>query len=720
MRKLLYTILALGFLTSSLMADLDVKYDATKYPRPVEKIEMPSLSDYHHQQMMKAKKDKSSLDLFRANIGVAFITQNNWYTLSGNATPIAYDPISGGTFISTNQLQLADGALLGTAFRMFYSTDLENWSGGDTLHVFEGPYWNMYPSIGIANVDESTNPGDVWYMITGRNLEYQVGINGINLQVKLGPEDDADVIAQSLGGPRTNNSPHQQNYGAFNVASHNVPGEEKIYFAGTLDPVDGLVDQYGYYGLLSFDMYNEDFGSRIVPEQWWTDKFREPGGISVSYNGPMSIDTDPSGNVYTGVDNFSSANPDFRLPGFSKSTDGGETWSEFNYCPQGVLDAWLQDNGLSNAVKIGLTAYTKDDMVVYGEDEVSYFAVRYLYEEPAPDSSVFVTVSILEFNYNGTAWSIRQITDMFDDFTEFEDQNFVDLSAAGNLRPAILYQNSTTTASLGARYGDTKQTFISDDNPIGWEVQASKTADGENIVVKWVEYTGIRELEDSVNVYLLRTNEQLIDDTLQARIGVLPTNDVHMSWRATDATSWNGKFNVTNDEVYYKFTWIPKVIPSVDNIPMVTNVTAHDIYGDDPDDDPSFIGFPYDMYQMWHNGFNQRTWVANVDGTQNAPEGNSIVNTVETNIEHNFAINNIFPNPASDKAQLTFTVEEASDVEINIHDGFGRVVKNIFNSSAAAGTQGFTFSTSELPSGAYYVTIIVGDKSATQILNVVK
>jgi len=56
MRKLLYTILALGFLTSSLMADLDVKYDATKYPRPVEKIEMPSLSDYHHQQMMKAKK----------------------------------------------------------------------------------------------------------------------------------------------------------------------------------------------------------------------------------------------------------------------------------------------------------------------------------------------------------------------------------------------------------------------------------------------------------------------------------------------------------------------------------------------------------------------------------------------------------------------------------------------------------------------------------------
>jgi hypothetical protein len=81
--------------------------------------------------------------------------------------------------------------------------------------------------------------------------------------------------------------------------------------------------------------------------------------------------------------------------------------------------------------------------------------------------------------------------------------------------------------------------------------------------------------------------------------------------------------------------------------------------------------------------------------------------------------NRVFPNPVADQFVLTYELEHADKVEINLLDMIGNKVTNLVNnaySDKGKYTYGFTASEFKLPAGTYLVSFNVGGKTATQKL----
>ncbi len=80
----------------------------------------------------------------------------------------------------------------------------------------------------------------------------------------------------------------------------------------------------------------------------------------------------------------------------------------------------------------------------------------------------------------------------------------------------------------------------------------------------------------------------------------------------------------------------------------------------------------------------------------------------------------VFPNPAKDNATLTFSLSNATEVNVTVVDAIGRTVANVTNGNLGAGVHNFTINTTDLAGGAYNVVISTDGGVATQRLTVVK
>lgn len=81
----------------------------------------------------------------------------------------------------------------------------------------------------------------------------------------------------------------------------------------------------------------------------------------------------------------------------------------------------------------------------------------------------------------------------------------------------------------------------------------------------------------------------------------------------------------------------------------------------------------------------------------------------------------VFPNPVSDEATVTLSLNGNTPVTITLNDVTGNIVSTIENGKTfGMGTHSFNINASELVSGVYYVTVRSGDYTNTIQLNVVK
>lgn len=78
----------------------------------------------------------------------------------------------------------------------------------------------------------------------------------------------------------------------------------------------------------------------------------------------------------------------------------------------------------------------------------------------------------------------------------------------------------------------------------------------------------------------------------------------------------------------------------------------------------------------------------------------------------------LFPNPAIDNSTIRFALEENENVKITLTDLNGRVVKEIANGQMAPGEHSIAFSTAELASGMYLVTVDKGTSKQVKKLSV--
>lgn len=85
------------------------------------------------------------------------------------------------------------------------------------------------------------------------------------------------------------------------------------------------------------------------------------------------------------------------------------------------------------------------------------------------------------------------------------------------------------------------------------------------------------------------------------------------------------------------------------------------------------------------------------------PVGSSIsdINTVPTA----FTLEQNYPNPFNPTTQIQFSLPQASEVTLNIHNSQGIQIKTLADTRLASGTHTFIFDASNLPSGVYFYTL---------------
>lgn len=78
------------------------------------------------------------------------------------------------------------------------------------------------------------------------------------------------------------------------------------------------------------------------------------------------------------------------------------------------------------------------------------------------------------------------------------------------------------------------------------------------------------------------------------------------------------------------------------------------------------------------------------------------------------------PNPISNDAEFSFNVSESGNVDINLYDMSGKLVKNLFTGSVNSGINTVKYNVSELTSGTYNYILKFGNNQFVQQIKVVK
>lgn len=118
---------------------------------------------------------------------------------------------------------------------------------------------------------------------------------------------------------------------------------------------------------------------------------------------------------------------------------------------------------------------------------------------------------------------------------------------------------------------------------------------------------------------------------------------------------------------------------------------------------------------IWPPTTSAITSLLNNNGVQTA-------SCASTSIDDNVtaAITSTYPNPASDMINVSFSLEEASDVQFEIYDVLGQVVVSTNVSQFNAGKNQLTIDTSMLSAGNYFIRITAnGNTYAPQKLMIV-
>ena len=188
------------------------------------------------------------------------------------------------------------------------------------------------------------------------------------------------------------------------------------------------------------------------------------------------------------------------IPGVSKSTDLGKTWSDFEIFPRSVLNNYL--TGLS--IDPTEVFIINRDFVPFAGGDYSF--VVSLYEDTSK--------SLIPF-----ASALHQIVELYKENGQF------------GLRPIA----NTTGFSL-------KYNGAAANNQMGDELMVTRTVDGSALLVKWVDF-----------VNAVNTNGDTVYNY---------TTDILASIRLKDSKKWSDPRDISESEIFDRITWIPNYIPN--------------------------------------------------------------------------------------------------------------------------------------------------------------
>jgi hypothetical protein len=442
------------------------------------------------------------------------------------------------------------------------------------------------------------------------------------------------------------------------AAANKVGNKEMFYNSSILTNQSGY--QYGAYGNSAFDMKAGDFLIQNIPPQWDVSVFRPSTDPTRSYNDQLYTDVDNQGGVYVGVKNMFADDINSRVPSVSKSVDGGLTWSAFDRMPKSLIENYIDVYG-GDAQRSGMVPYNSDGFVVWGPDNFSF-----LFRMAIGTSSNQYEFHIVEASKRNGAWGIRKVGD-------YSGYNLIAVTDEGD---QTNYKDSVSTSRLGN------------------ELQIVRTADSKYVIAKWVDYNG-----DT-----MRVMPPIIMNEVDT-IGIINTTDVFMAYRDVNNPDWSQTFNVTKTKDIDKCTFLPMVVRNLATIPLFSLASFRSQY-QDPNHPRN--QYPGAVWQLLYD-----TWQG-VGFTKVALDVNDVKE--ET---YNFNVNDIYPNPVSDAAEVSFNFDATSNVSIQVFDILGNKRADVINTILSQGMHGINIDVNDYESGNYYVRITVGGQSITKSMTVV-
>lgn len=626
----------------------------------------PAPMDYKINPMQVIDFDKVGLDEPQAVYRTITSVINGNFALFNYINPFTYDPSTQALILSlTNYSADNSGNLIGT-ISLFYS--LNNGVTWSSKTIFNRPgEVPVFPSVGVWNPSGSSNFSNLSFFVytpfarrdMSGNYPWQGGLFTISQ-----PSGNESVDFFYPG----NNSGYM--WWTTRVKTHTTNDGSFAYAVGMLRQAAEGSAQYGQYGYAMFSLNDYDFLNQGTPPQWALSKFRASTEVNSTYNSNILIDVDNEGAVYSAVLNYFKPNDqdaNSRVPGVSKSTDYGQTWSEFEPMPVSAFVDYAQSYGGIAPSNIALVSgpYYTNAFVVTGPDQYSFFT-RFLIWET---ENQIAGAHIVECFYQNGLWTVRKVSDFFGYAQYIADVAIGQQQAKDSLMVSFL----------------------------GQELQASLTADRQHIVVKWLDYV---DRLIAINPPLQLNPEQTIDTLL--------TNDVFLAYRPVNGYNWSEPFNATNDTIYNKCTFIPNPVPSLTNVPIV-QLNTRPIQYTDPNNPrnsyPRFIqqlvvDYPQDVVVTTAN----------------------LISTVEREetLSMPFQLLDATPNPVSDFIDLKFKLDRAMDIKLELIDLFGNTIETLYEGLASEGLHAVVLNTNKYPTGTYFYRLEGEGRLETKKLVIVR
>jgi len=688
MKRFFYTMLVMAVFPALLYSQGIFLNEAATTPKQNHKNESELL-----QILPEVSYDKQLTPLTQGKfkeIGITIdLIFNTYYS---GVTPFVYEPNSGTLiYVQTDRIRVqpagVDTAALTGIVVLYTSQDGgENWQ---THEIYR--QWGKVPtnaSIAVLNPDNETNPANFKYVISTRFFEL--------LRVTGQPDDYPPkgglfLLYEGMNFtyfefPETGPAPNHF-WSMTNMVASSAKNGYYFYAGGLLTPANNFV-QYGYYGFGYIGIDKGDVGSSIPP-QFNYDQFKpSTGGLGSSFTSQMNLDVDTQGNVYAAVNNHFKPNIEDRdrVIGVAKSVDNGKTFSEFNKMSPSVIDDFIAFKGGNTSIGVatpGSYPYSTNGFRVVAEDEYSFiYRIFSFRTQEAYDTY------IVEAYRKGGQWGVREIS-----------------TFSGN-KWRIPYVIQDTNSVM-----DIDQFF---DNARQHEVQLAITADGQYLIAKWMDNR--QNLVELATPYPTLVGSGQIDSML--------TTDIFYSYRAVNGTQWSPAYNLTDDLWMNKGTWIPNIVPSINQIPVIEHATVKFTSSTNPR-----LNYPY-FLQNFVVGASIRNHilVATFDGLNpgnirneaiQIPAGVAGVSSVDEE-NYNFRLFNMSPNPVNNDGYINYQLDAPGHVKIDIHNSLGQKVLNVRNAFTDQGLWQANFSASELPAGAYFYTLTFNGKSVTKAMHVAR
>lgn len=265
-------------------------------------------------------------------------------------------------------------------------------------------------------------------------------------------------------------------------------------------------------------------------------------------------------------------------------------------------------------------------------------------------------IHIVEVYWENGAWGVRKVADLSGLWVPYYDEDNPNQASMSN-------------------------------NQLRNEIQITRTVDGSTLIVKWVDLLGVSHNWDESTF-------------------TWETSDIFYSGRTVGTGTWTQAKNLTNTPEVDRITWIPDFIPDDLTLPII-KVRTMSIEGETENEAR--------WMQMHTQGadFEQHVTIGHYNAVLSVDEMNS------SNVAK-VGISGVYPNPASDKANIDFTLTNSGNVSIDIYNIYGEHIANVYDSFINEGFNSININTSNLAAGVYFITLRNAGESVTKQINIIR